>query len=64
MTVAHYVNVSPAPLPLASGRVLGLGESAELDVSATGDPHDRALHDDGLLLKMNPQPKASKKESD
>lgn len=42
----EYVNVSTHAQSLASGRVLGPGESA----AVSDDPHDRALIDSGDLI--------------
>ena len=41
-----YTNVSTHPQPLASGRILAPGETADLDLEHA---HDNALHQDGVL---------------
>lgn len=50
MTTTDYVNVSRAPATLASGRVLAPGETGPADMR---DDHDKALRDDGTLLKTD-----------
>lgn len=50
MTTTDYVNVSRAPVPLASGQVLAPGEAGPANMR---DDHDKALRDDGALLKSD-----------
>lgn len=48
--MADYINASDHPVPLASGRVLAPGEAGEPDLR---DPQDKALRDDGTLIKAD-----------
>lgn len=55
-----YTNVSTHAQPLASGRVLAPGETADLDLK---DPHDELLVTDGILVKTETgKPRARKED--
>lgn len=47
------MNVGAGPVDLASGRSLGPGESAEVDLS---HPHNKALVDAGSIRAVNDKP--------
>lgn len=60
--MSHAVrNVTNRALSITGGRVLEPGEDAEVEPN----DHDRALEDEGKLLRLPPhmQPNAKKKES-
>lgn len=44
----EYRNIASHAVTLASGRPLAVGDAAEIDPK---DPHDKALVDDGTLIK-------------
>jgi hypothetical protein len=50
-------NRTGGPLPLASGQILAPGEDGDPDLKTD---HDKALVDDGLLLKLDAKAKKDK----
>lgn len=51
--VAEYkVSLNSAPVELAGGRPLGPGETVKLTAEQEKDPHNKALIDSEVLLKM------------
>lgn len=54
----EYRNISSHAVTLASGRPLAIGDAAEINLK---DPHDKALLDDGTLIKaeQTDQPSAT-----
>jgi hypothetical protein len=55
MSESQFQYAGPHPDTLASGRPIGSGDVVELSVEEAGDPHNKRLIDEGLLVAIGEQ---------